>query len=72
MKKHLCKNVLSAVFFLSWFAIFCIAGSLDQYIISVEQAVAYSVITFAALGISGVLSGLLTIPKPQDKYDRKK
>lgn len=66
------RKILTVIFLLSWFAIFCITGSLDQYIISVEQAVAYSVITFAALGISGVLSGLLTIPKPQDKYDRKK
>lgn len=66
------RKILTVIFLLSWFAIFCITGSLDQYIISFEQAVAYSVITFAALGISGVLSGLLTIPKPQDKYDRKK
>ena len=66
------RKILTLIFILSWFAVFFIAGSLDQYIISVEQAVAYSVITFAALGISGVLSGLLTIPKPQDKYDRKK
>ncbi len=66
------RKILTVIFLLSWLAIFCITGSLDQYIISVEQAIAYSVITFAALGISGVLSGLLTIPKPQDKYDRKK
>ncbi len=66
------RKILTLIFILSWFAVFFIAGSLDQYIISVGQAIGYSVIVFAAMGISGFLSGMLTLSKPQDKYDRKK
>lgn len=66
------RKILTLIFILSWFAVFFIAGSLDQYIISVGQAIGYSVIVFAAMGISGFLSGMLTFSKPQDKYDRKK
>lgn len=66
------RKILTLIFILSWFAVFFIAGSLDQYIISVGQAIGYSVIVFAAMGISGFLSGMLTLSKPQNKYDRKK
>ena len=66
------RKILTLIFILSWFAVFFIAASLDQYIISVGQAIGYSVIVFAAMGISGFLSGMLTLSKPQDKYDRKK
>lgn len=59
------KKLLTAVFLLSWLAVFPIAGSLDQNIISCEQAAVMCVVTFSALGISGFLSGLLTAPKPQ-------
>ena len=66
------RKILTLIFILSWFAVFFITGSLDQYIISVGQAIGYSVIVFAAMGISGFLSGMLTLSKPQNKYDRKK
>lgn len=66
------RKILTLIFILSWFAVFFIAGSLDQYIISVGQAIGYSVIVFAAMAVSGFLSGMLTLSKPQDKYDRKK
>lgn len=65
-------KVMTLIFVLSWFAVFCIAGGLDQYIISVGQAVVYSVIVFAAMGISGFLSGLLTLSEPPDKFNHKK
>ena len=63
------KKIFTIIFVLSWFAVFAITGSLDQYIISIEQAVVPSIIVFAAMGISGFLSGMLTLP---DKYNRKK
>ena len=66
MKNGCIKKILSMVFILSWFAIFCITGSLDQYIISFEQAIVSSVIAFTALGISGFLSGMLTMSEPPD------
>lgn len=66
------RKILSLIFILSWFAVFFIAGSLDQYIISVRQAVGYSVIVFVAMGISGFLSGLLAFPKQSNKSDHKK
>lgn len=62
------NKILTVIFVLSWFAVFFIAGSLDQYIISVGQAIGYSVIVFAAMGISGFLSGMLTLP---DKHNKK-
>lgn len=62
------RKILTVIFVLSWFAVFFIAGSLDQYIISVGQAIGYSVIVFAAMAVSGFLSGLLTLP---DKYNKK-
>ena len=65
-------KILTVIFVLSWFAVFAITGSLDQYIISIEQAVVPSIIVFAAMGISGFISGLLTLPKPRDKFDHKK
>lgn len=67
-----CKKLFSAIFLLSWLAVFLVAGSLEQYMIGFGQAIVYFAIIFAAIAVSGVLSGLLTIPKPQDKYDRKK
>lgn len=65
-------KAMTLIFVLSWFAVFAITGSLEQYIISVGQAVVSSVIAFTALGISGFLSGMLTLPKPHDKFDHKK
>lgn len=61
-------KILIVIFVLSWFAVFFIAGSLDQYIISVGQAVVYFIIIFMAMGISGFLSGMLTLP---DKHNKK-
>lgn len=66
------KKLFAIIFVLSWFAVFAIMGSLDQYIISIEQAVVSSIIAFTALGISGFMSGMLTLPKPPNKFDHKK
>ncbi len=62
-----CKKLFSAIFLLSWLAVFLVAGSLEQYMIGFGQAIVYFAIIFAAIAVSGVLSGLLTIPKPQDE-----
>ena len=62
------NKILTVIFVLSWFAVFFIAGSLDQYIISAGQAIGYSVIVFAAMAVSGFLSGMLTLP---DKHNKK-
>lgn len=66
------KKFFTIIFVLSWFAVFCIMGSLDQYIISTEQAIISSIIALAALGISGFLSGMLTKPEYPDKFNHKK
>lgn len=56
------NKILTVIFVLSWFALFAIVGSLDQYTITVEQAITYSIIDFTAMGLSGFESGLLTLP----------
>lgn len=63
------KKIFSVIFLLSWLAVFCITGSLEQEYITCGQAVTASVINFTVMGISGFLSGMLTLP---GKYDRKK
>lgn len=65
-------KAMTLIFVLSWFSVFAITGSLDQYIISIEQAVVSSIIAFTALGISGFMSDMLTLPKPPNKFDQKK
>lgn len=56
------NKILTVIFVLSWFALFAIVGSLDQYAITVEQAITYSIIDFTAMGLSGFGSGMLTLP----------
>lgn len=62
------NKILTVIFVLSWFALFAIVGSLDQYTIAVEQAITYSIIDFTAIGLSGFKSGLLTLP--DDRYKK--
>lgn len=61
------NKVLTAVFLLSWLAVFYIVGGIDQYMISIGQGVVYSLIAFTAMAVSGFLSGLLTLPEKPDK-----
>lgn len=63
------NKILTVIFVLSWFALFAVIGNLEQYTISAEQAVIYCVIVFAAMAISGLMSGLLTL---SDDCKRKK
>lgn len=67
MKKGINK-ILAAVFVFSWFAILAIAGSMEQAYISLTQGIVYCIVAFVALGVSGFLSGMLTVP---DERSRK-
>lgn len=62
MKKKIVKGVLEVVFFVALFAVFCISGSLEQGYINTGETIVYVSIAFIALGVSGFLSGLLTLP----------
>lgn len=53
------SKVYTVLFFTSFLVMFAIAGSLEQYYISVEQAAIASVVNFAVLGWSGFKSGML-------------
>jgi len=56
------KKILSAVFVITVFAIFCISGNLEQGVITHAQAIIYSAITFAVMAYSGFKSGMLVHP----------
>lgn len=56
------KKFLSGIFLLSWLAVFCIAGSLEQEYISCGQAFAASVLNYAVMAYSGFKSCMLTLP----------
>lgn len=62
MKKKIIKRVLEVVFFVAIFAISCILGSMEQGYISIGEAIVYVSIAFITLGVSGFVSGLLTLP----------
>ncbi|MCM1329979.1 MAG: hypothetical protein NC253_11120 [Ruminococcus sp.] len=63
------NKILSAVFLLTVLAMFFVAGSLEQGYITCGQAVIAMVVDFAAMGVSGCMSGMLTLP---DSYKHKK
>lgn len=53
------KKLLTVVFVLSWFAIYALTGSFEQFRISAVEYIVYCTVAFAAIGISGVITGLL-------------
>lgn len=57
--KKLKNKLLTAVFVLSWFAIFALTGSFEQFRISAFEYIVYCAVAFVAIGISGVITGLL-------------
>lgn len=75
-RKNIIKQVLSVVFLLSGFAILALTGSFEQLRITAVEYIIYCAIAFIALGVSGFLSGMLTVPdersrKLSDVYDKK-
>ena len=62
VKKKIIKRVLEVVFFGAMFAVSCTAGSLEQGYIGIGETIVYVSIAFIALGVSGFLSGMLTLP----------
>ena len=61
--KNKIKHKLSAVVAISyWFGIYLLTGSFEQQYISGVEYIVYSLVTFVALGVSGFLGGMLTIP----------
>lgn len=66
------RKILTAIFLLSWLAIFFVAGSLEQYMIGFGQAIVYFAIIFTAIAVSGFLGGMLAFPKQSNKSDHKK
>ena len=57
--KKLKNKVLTTVFVLSWFAILALTGSFEQFRISAVEYIVYCTVAFAAIGISGAITGLL-------------
>ncbi len=53
------KKLLTVVFVLSWFAIFALTGSFEQFRISAVEYIVYCAVAFVAIGISGAITGLL-------------
>lgn len=61
-KRKIINNVLSVVFFVTFVAMFILAGSMEQGTISDTQAFVAIAINFVAMGVSGFMSELLTMP----------
>ncbi|MCM1330427.1 MAG: hypothetical protein NC253_13415 [Ruminococcus sp.] len=57
------KKFLSVIFLLSWLAVYCIAGNLEQEYISGGQALVLFALDYAVMAYSGFKSGLLTMPE---------
>lgn len=53
------KKLLTVVFVLSWFAIYALTGRFEQFRISAVEYIVYCAVAFVAIGISGVITGLL-------------
>lgn len=66
------KKFLTAIFLLSWLAVFFISGSLEQGCITIGQAITANAANFIVMVYSGFGSGMLTLPKQPDKFDHKK
>ena len=56
------NKILPVVFLLSWFAIFALTGSFEQFRISAVEYIVYCAVAFIAIGVSGFLSGMFTLP----------
>lgn len=61
-KRKIINNVLSVVFFMTFVAMFILAGSMEQGTISDGQAFVAITVNFVVMGISGFSSEMLTIP----------
>ena len=61
-KRKIINDVLSVVFFMTFVAMFILAGSMEQGTISDKQAFIAITINFVAMGVSGFMSELLTLP----------
>lgn len=60
MKKKLKQKLAGIIFVSCWGAIYLLAGSLEQHMISSIEYIIYSLVTFVAIGVSGILSGMFT------------
>lgn len=60
MKKTI-KKLLAALFLLTFFAVFFIAGSMEQDYITITQGLIASAINFTVMLYSGIKTGLLDI-----------
>lgn len=56
------KKFLSGIFLLSWFAVFCITGNLEQGYISSGQAFSAYAMNYVVMAYSGFKSGMLALP----------
>lgn len=61
------KKLLTIVFVLSWFAIYALTGSFEQFRISVFEHIVYCAVAFVAIGISGAITGLLNFNVERSK-----
>lgn len=61
------KKLLTVVFVLSWFAIYALTGSFEQFRISAAEYIVYCAVAFVAIGISGTLTGLLNFNVERSK-----
>lgn len=66
------KKIKQAVFFITVFMMFAIAGNMDNGDISAKAAVILSAVNFAVMAWSGFSSGLLTLPDNGSKFYSKK
>lgn len=62
VKKKLKQKLAGIIFVSCWFGIYLLAGSLEQHMISSIEYIVYSLVTFVAIGVSGILSGMFTEP----------
>lgn len=61
------KKLLTVVFVLSLFAIYALTGSFEQFRISAVEYIVYCAVAFVAIGISGVITGLLNFNVERSK-----
>lgn len=61
------KKLLTVVFALSWFAIYALTGSFEQFRISAFEYIVYCAVAFVAIGISGAITGLLNFNVERSK-----
>lgn len=63
------NKLLPGIFTISWIAVLALTGNFEQCRISAVEYIVYCTVAFIAIGVSGFMSGLLTLP---DSERRKK